>query len=559
MQWLWAIVTLVTMALLVGLCHRPLGDYIAWVFSSDKDWLIERVIYRLAGVNPKREQTWRAYLRALLVFSAVGLILLYLLQRCQPWLPLSGGAGAVPPDQAFNTAVSFVTNTNWQSSAPDQSLGYTVAMAGLTVQNFVSAGVGLAVAIALIRGLTRRRATTIGNFWVDLTRACLRLLAPGALIAAIILLAGGVIQNLHGGVDITTVAGGPQTLPGGPVASQEAIKLLGTNGGGFFAANSAHPYENPAGWTNLFEAFLLLVIPFALPRTFATMAKDARIGRTITATMATLFTLVYAAISYFELGAHSSAAGVAGASMEGKEDRFGLIGSILFATATTGTSGGATDSAHESYTALSGLFMMIHMLAGELSPGGVGAGLYTIVIMAVIAVFLTGLLLGRAPIFVGKRIGVPQVKLAGLTILVLPVLVLVGLAVSFAIPGVKAELVGQAMGAPGAQGLSESLYAFISCAVNNGSAFAGFQANTPFLNTILGVIMLFGRFLVIALVLALAGSFASQDHVPIALTELPLHHAQFIALLVALIIFIAVPTFGPVLALGPVAVGLGQP
>jgi len=559
MQWLWAIAALGTMALLLGLCYRPLGDYMAWVFTAEHHWKVERAIYRLVGVNPRRDQSWQAYLRAILVFSAVGFVMLYLLQRCQAWLPFSLGHGAVPPDLAFNTAASFVGNTNWQAYSPEHTMGYTVQMAGLAVQSFVSSAVGIAVSIALVRGLAARRSTTVGNFWVDLVRANLRLLLPGSILAAIVLMAGGVVQNLTGPTDITTLSGALQSLPGGPVASQEAIKMFGTNGGGFFNANSAHPFENPAAWTNLFQIFLLLVSPFALPRTFGTMTQDRKLGRAIAATMVALFTAVYAAITYFELSGDGTAAQLAGAAMEGKEDRFGIIGSTLFATATTGTSGGAANSMHESYTAGSALFMMIHMLLGELSPGGVGAGLYTIVVMAVIAVFLTGLLLGRAPIFVGKRIGLREVKLASLVILVMPILALAGMAASFAIPSVRTEMLTQAMTSDGPRGMSEVMYAFISCAINNGSSFAGFDANTPYLNTVLGVIILLGRFVVIALVMAMAGAFAAQDRVPLALTELPLHRAQFIGFLVAIIVFIAVPTFLPVLTLGPLAEGRGGP
>lgn len=557
MGWLLAVATGATMAVLLGVLYRPLGDYMAWVFTSSKDWTIERWLFRLVGVNSKSEQSWQAYLRAVLTFSAVGLVGLYLLQRTQHLLPYSLGLPPVPEDLAFNTAASFVGNTNWQSYSPEHTVGYVVQMTGLSVQNFVSAAVGLAVAIALVRGFASRRTGTLGNFWVDLVRGTLRILLPLSVLAAVILLAGGVVQNFNGFTEVTTVTGGTQSIPGGPVASQEAIKMLGTNGGGFFNANSAHPFENPAPWTNLVQIFLLLVIPFALPRTFGRMVGDHRMGYAIVATMAVFFVAVFALLTIFELSGNGTAPQLAGGAMEGKEQRFGVVGSTLFASATTGTSGGAANSMHGSYTALGGMIAILNMLLGEVSPGGVGAGLYTILVMAVIAVFLTGLLLGRAPVFLGKRIGVRELKLTSLFILVMPTLALVGMAVSLAIPAVHDEIVGTAMGNPGSHGLSEVMYAFVSAAINNGSAFAGFNANTPWLNTALGIIILLGRFVPIALVLALAGSFASQDRAASQAAELPLHRPQFVGLLVGVIVFVSVPTFFPILTLGPLAEGLG--
>ena len=455
MGWLLAVATGATMAVLLGVLYRPLGDYMAWVFTSSKDWTIERWLFRLVGVNSKSEQSWQAYLRAVLTFSAVGLVGLYLLQRTQHLLPYSLGLPPVPEDLAFNTAASFVGNTNWQSYSPEHTIGYLVQMAGLSVQNFVSAAVGLAVAIALVRGFASRRTGTLGNFWVDLVRGTLRILLPLSVLAAVILLAGGVVQNFNGFTEVTTVTGGTQSIPGGPVASQEAIKMLGTNGGGFFNANSAHPFENPAPWTNLVQIFLLLVIPFALPRTFGRMVGDHRMGYAIVATMAVFFVAVFTLLTIFELSGNGTAPQLAGGAMEGKEQRFGVVGSTLFASATTGTSGGAANSMHGSYTALGGMIAILNMLLGEVSPGGVGAGLYTILVMAVIAVFLTGLLLGRAPVFLGKRIGVRELKLTSLFILVMPTLALVGMAVSLAIPAVHDEIVGTAMGNPGSHALSE--------------------------------------------------------------------------------------------------------
>jgi len=558
MEWVSAIACLATLGVVVGLLYRPLGDYMAWVFTSGKDWRVERWIYRIIGVDPTSEQSWQKYWRATLVFSAVGLVIVYALMRLQPYLPFSEGMGAVSPDLAFNTAASFVGNTNWQAYSPEQTVGYTVQMAGLAVQNFVSGAVGMAVAIALVRGLARKRATTIGNFWVDLIRCNLRILLPLSIVATVILIAGGTIQNLHGFTQILTLDGTTQWIPGGPVASQEAIKMLGTNGGGFFNANSAHPFENPTPWTNLFQSFMLIVIPFALPRTFGTMVKDRRLGNVIAITMGVLFTVAYVLLTVCELGAHGTAPTLAGGAMEGKEQRFGVVGSTIFTAATTGTTGGATDSTLDSFTALGGMVSMLHMIVGEVSPGGVGSGLYTILILVVICVFLMGLLLGRTPVLLGKRLGPRELKLSALGILVIPAIALIGMAVSFAIPPIRDEIVA-GMGNAGPHGLTEVLYAFISCAINNGSGFAGLGVDTVWLNTVLGVLILLGRFLIIAIVLALAGSFASQDTVPSGVGELPLYRPQFVGLMVFLIVFIAVPTFFAVLAAGPLADGLGVP
>ena len=553
MNWLVAGAVLLTVGAPLALLHRPLGDYMAWVFTSPKHWRLERVSYRLVGVDPDGDQTWQAYLRAILTFSIVAMVGLYGLQRLQNLLPLSEGLPAVRPDLAFNTAASFVGNTNWQAYSPEQTVGELVQMAGLAVQNFVSAAVGLAVAIALVRGLSYRSGSGLGNFWVDLFRGTVRILLPFSVLAAIALLAGGVVQNLTGFTHVTTVAGGTQLIPGGPVASQEAIKMLGTNGGGFYNANSSHPFENPSPWTNMLQIFLLLVIPFALLRTFGRMVKDHRLGYAIVAAMTVLFVAVFAAMTAFELAGRGAAPQLAGAAMEGKEQRFGIIGSTLFATATTGTSGGAINSTHDSYTALGGLTTMINMMLGEVSPGGVGAGLYTILMMTMIAVFLTGLLLGRAPVLLGKRIGVREIKLAALFILVMPALALGGLAVSLSIPSVHREIIDHAIGNPGPHGMAELIYAFVSVAVNNGSAFAGLSADTPWLNTTFGVIILLGRFLPITLVLALAGSFAGQQRAASRAADLPLHRPQFVGVLVGLIAFVAIPGFIPVLMLGPLA------
>ena len=484
------------------------------------------------------------------------LVLLYLLQRLQAFLPLSLDLPPVPEGLAFNTAASFVANTNWQSYSPEQTMGHLVQLAGLTVQNFVSAAVGIAVAIALVRGLARRGSATIGNFWVDLVRGLVRLLLPVAVIGALALLAGGVAQNLAGFGEVHTIAGGAQSLPGGPVASQEAIKLLGTNGGGFYNANSAHPFENPTPWTNMVEILLILAIPFSLPRAFGRIIGDNRQGYAIVAVMGVLFLVSTFALSALELAGNGTAPQLAGAAMEGKEQRFGILGSTLFGSASTLTSTGAVNSMHDSYTALGGMMPMLNMMLGEVAPGGVGSGLYGMLVLAVIAVFVGGLLVGRTPEYLGKRIGPREIKLASLYILVTPVLVLAGTALSFAVPGIRDDVTGTSILNPGPHGLSEVLYAFTSAANNNGSAFAGLTANTPWLNTALGVAMLLGRFLPIVLVLALAGSFAAQQRVPETAGTLPTHRPQFVGLLAAVTIVITALTYFPVLTLGPLAEGL---
>ncbi len=552
-----ACAALLAVAIPIALLYRPLGDYMAWIFTSAKHLRVERAIYRLCGIDPDATQTWKAYLRALLAFSLVGLIGLYALQRLQPWLPYALGLGPVDRALAFNTAASFVGNTNWQSYLPEATMGYTVQMAGLAVQMFLSAAVGLGVAMALVRGIASRSSGVVGNFWVDVVRAGLRLLLPGSIITAIVLLAGGVVQNFAGFTDISTLAGGLQSLPGGPVASQDAITMLGTNGGGFFGANAAHPLSNPTPWTNLFQIFLLLVIPFTLPRTYGRIVGDRRHGYVLLATMTVLFVLVFTALTWAEAAGHGAAPQLAGAALEGKEQRFGVVGSTLFGAATTGTSGGAANAMFDSFTAPGGMVLLLNMMLGEVSPGGVGAGLYAILVLAIITVFITGLLLGRAPMLLGNKIRTREVKLVSLYILVMPTLALTGMAVSFAVPALHDELVHSSMGNDGLHGFSEVLYAFISAAVNNGSSFAGLNADVPWLNVMLGVIILLGRFVPIALVLALAGSFAQQDRVPAMGPALPVHRPLFVVLLIGIILVVALPMFLPYLMVGPIAQGLG--
>lgn len=556
MEWMLLVASVATLVLFLALAYRPVGDYVAWAFTSDNDWRVERAVYRVIGADPQSDQTWPAYLRSVLIFSAAGVLLLYLLQRTQQWLPYSLGLPAVPEPLAFNTAISFVTNTNWQAYSPELTLGYTVQFAGLTVQNFVSAATGIAVAIALVRGFAYQRTGTIGNFWVDLVRGSFRILLPFSVIAAVILLVGGVVQNFSGFSEITTVSGGSQVLPGGPVASQEAIKELGTNGGGFFNANASHPFENPSPWTSIFQVFLLLLIPFALPRTFGRMVGDNRQGYAILAAMSVLFLASVSLLAAFEFAGRGTAPELTGAAMEGKETRFGLAQSVLYASATTLTSTGSVNSMHDSYTALGGMIPMLNMMLGEIAPGGVGAGLYGMLVVAVIAVFIAGLLVGRTPEYLGKKIGPREVKLASLYILVMPALLLGGVALSFALPGVREDVESTSIWNPGPHGLSEVVYAFASASNNNGSAFAGLTANTPWLNGALGVAMLLGRFLPIVLVLALAGSLAAQPRVPVTAGTLPTHRPLFIGLLIGTAVLITALVFFPVLTLGPLAEGL---
>ncbi len=544
------------LALALAVLYRPLGDYMARVYTSTRDTKVERGLYRVMGVNPSAAQTWQAYARSVMAFSLIGVVLLYALQRLQAWLPLALGLPAVPPGLAFNTAASFVTNTNWQSYSPESTMGYFVQAAGLGVQNFASAAVGLAVSVALIRGLAARRASTMGNFWVDLVRGTVRLLLPLAAIAAILLLAGGVIQNLNGFTDVTTLTGGVQSIPGGPVASQEAIKLLGTNGGGFFNANSAHPFENPTPLTSLFECVLMLAIPFALTRTFGVMVGNKKQGYTILAVMAGLFLISLTALTLLEYAGAGTGPQAAGAALEGKEQRFGIGGSTLFGTTSTLTSTGAVNSMHDSFTALGGMLPLLNMMLGEVAPGGVGSGLYGMLVLAIITVFIAGLLVGRTPEYLGKKIGSREIKLASLYLLTVPTLILSFTALSFAIPGIRAEIESVSILNPGPHGFSEVLYAFTSAANNNGSAFAGLTANTPWLNTTLGIVMLLGRFLPILLVLALAGTLAAQDRVPVTAGTLPTHKPQFSVLLGSITLIVTALTFFPVLVLGPLAEGL---
>ncbi|MFE5093759.1 potassium-transporting ATPase subunit KdpA [Streptomyces sp. NPDC056638] len=536
----------------LGLSFRPLGGYMARVLTTDHHGRAERLIYRAGGVNGDADQKWSVYLRSILAFSAVSVLFLYAFLRLQNHLLLSLGMKPVTTDQSFNTAASFVTNTNWQSYSGESTMGHLVQMAGLAVQNFVSAAVGVAVVAALIRGFSRKQTDRVGNFWVDLTRIVLRVLLPLAFVFAIVLVAAGSVQNFHGIHDITTIAGGHQGVTGGPVASQESIKELGTNGGGFYNANSAHPFENPNAFTNLIEIYLMLVIAFSLPRTFGTMVGDNRQGYAIVAVMALIWAASVAIVTANELHSVSSTAGhAAGGMMEGKETRFGIWASALFAVSTTLTSCGAVNSSHDSYTPGGGGMTIFNMMLGEIAPGGTGSGLYGILILAIVAVFVAGLMVGRTPEYLGKKLRGREMKFASLYILTTPALALVGAGLAMAFPGERAAMLNS-----GPHGFSEVLYAFASAANNNGSAFAGLSVNTVWYNTALGVVMLVGRFLPMVFVLALAGSLAGQQSVPVTAGTLPTHRPQFVGLLTGVILIVVGLTYFPALALGPLAEGL---
>ncbi|MGW2822454.1 potassium-transporting ATPase subunit KdpA [Streptomyces sp. NPDC001443] len=542
----------------LALVYVPFGNYMARVYSTKKHLRVEKWIYKGIGADPDTEMTWPAYLRGVLAFSAVGVLFLYLLQRLQGVLPGSLGFSSVNPAQSFNTAVSFVTNTNWQSYYGEQTMGHVVQTAGLAVQNFVSAAVGIAVAVALVRGFARSRTGELGNFWADLVRGTLRILVPLAVVSAVILVACGAIQNFSGIHEVGQFfnghgMGGSQQWNGGAVASQEAIKELGTNGGGYFNANSAHPFENPTPFTNLFEIFLILVIPFALTRTFGVMVGSVKQGYAILATMAAIWIGFTALMMATEFHHHGPAFDIAGGAMEGKETRFGVGASSIFAVATTLTSTGAVDSFHSSFTGLGGGITMLGMQLGEIAPGGTGSGLYGMLIMAVIAVFIAGLMVGRTPEYLGKKIGGREMKLAACYILITPALVLVFTAASMALPTPPHSMLN-----PGAHGFSEVLYAFTSAANNNGSAFAGLNANTDWYNTMTGLAMLLGRFLPMVFVLALAGSLAGQKPVPVTAGTLRTEKPLFTGLLVGAVLIVTGLTYFPALALGPLAEGLAS-
>jgi potassium-transporting ATPase potassium-binding subunit len=545
------ILQLIVLVLALVACYRPLGDYIARVFTSDKHLRVETGFYRLMGIDPDADQRWGTYARSVLAFSVVSVLFLYLLERVQNHLPYSNGMPAVPATTAWNTAASFVTNTNWQNYSGESTMGYVTQMAGLAVQNFASAAVGIVVAVALIRGFMRSRTDRLGNFWVDMTRIIIRLLIPFSVIGGIILMATGVIDNFNLTHAITTVTGNVQNIVGGPVASQEVIKELGNNGGGFFNANSAHPFENPNPFSNWFEIFLLLVIPFSLPRTFGKMVGDKRQGLVLALVMGALLLVSVGGISFFEWQHAGTALQAAGGAMEGKEVRFGIPGSSLFAGSTTTTSTGAVNSFHDSFTAFGGGILLFNMMLGEVVPGGVGAGLYGILVLAILTVFIGGLMVGRTPEYLGKKIRPAEMKWAALYILATPACALIGAAASLGFPGPQRAIFNS-----GPHGLTEVMYAYASMANNNGSAFAGLGTVNTWYQITGGIVMLIARFAPEIFVLALAGSLARQQPVPASLGTLETHKPLFAGLLVGVIIILVGLTYFPALALGPFAEGL---
>jgi K+-transporting ATPase ATPase A chain len=568
--WLQLILYFVVLIALV----KPLGTFMAHVYDGEKTRLdriigpIERLIYRLSGVNPQAEMNWKTYALAMLLFNLFGLIAVYLLQRLQGALPLNPqGLGAVSPDSSFNTAVSFATNTNWQGYGGEVTMSYLTQMLALTVQNFVSAATGMAIVVALIRGLRARSAQTLGNFWVDLVRTTLYILLPLSIVLAVILVSQGVIQNfnayqpvslLQAAKDANGNAVTQQVLPMGPAASQIAIKQLGTNGGGFFNVNSAHPFENATPLSNFLEVLSILLIPAALCYTFGKMVKDTRQGWALLAAM----TIVFAVMTVIAVGAEQNGnpaftpMGVdqtaselqAGGNMEGKEVRYGIVNSALWASATTVASNGSVNSMHDSYTPIGGFVPLFNIQMGEVIFGGVGSGLYGMLIFAIIAVFIAGLMVGRTPEYLGKKIDAFEMKMASIGILVMPITVLVGTAIAVLTTGGLATIYNTT---PAPHGFSEVLYAFTSAGNNNGSAFAGLGANTLFYNTALGIAMLIGRFWIAIPALAIAGSLAGKKIVPAGPGTLPTHTPLFIVMLIGVVLLVGVLTFIPALALGP--------
>lgn len=553
---------------------KPLGGFMARVYQGEKTFLdpairpIEHLIYRAAGIRAEHEMSWQTYALALLVFNGIGLAVVFALQLVQGWLPLNPqNAGPVSPDQAFNTAVSFASNTNWQSYSGETTLSYLTQMAGLTVQNFLSAATGMAVLAALVRGLARRSAQTVGNFWADLVRGTLYILLPLSALLALALVSQGVVQTLSAYKSVPLLeptvddAGNPifeQVLALGPVASQVAIKQLGTNGGGFFGVNSAHPFENPTPLSNFLEMLAILLIPAALTHTFGKMIGDTRQGWMVLAVMLTLFAAALAGAvmaeqagnpAFGDLSVDQSASDLQpGGNMEGKEVRFGIPNSALWATATTAASNGSVNSMHDSYTPLGGLVPMILMQLGEVVFGGVGSGLYGMLVFVIVAVFVAGLMVGRTPEYLGKKIEVFEMKMAVLVILIPPIAVLLGTALA-----VVTDAGTASMSNAGPHGLSQALYAFSSAGNNNGSAFAGLNADTPFYNITLGIAMLVARYALIVPVLAMAGSMAQKKKVPPSSGTLPTHTPLFAGWLMAVIVLVGALAFLPTLALGPVA------
>ncbi|GAA5186942.1 potassium-transporting ATPase subunit KdpA [Rugosimonospora acidiphila] len=535
----------------VGVLHVPLGDYMARVYTGARHWRVERLVYRVCGIDPDSEQRWGAYLRSVLAFSLAGVLVLYAILRLQGRLPLGLGHPGMPAALAFNTAVSFTTNTSWQNYAGESTLGHLALATGLGTEAFASSAVGLAVGVALIRGLARHRADRLGNFWVDLVRGSLRILLPMAAVSAVVLIALGVVQDLGSWQAHTTLAGARQSILGGPIASWEPIKLMSGDGGGAFNASSAHPFENPTALTNLFEIVLMLLIPAAFIRTFGRMVGDRRQGWALLAVAGVLFVASVAGTTTAEVLHHNTVPTAVGAATEGTETRIGVPGSALFGASATSSADGAGNSSYDSFTSIGGGLLLATMMLGEVSPGGTGSGLYALIVLALLAVFLGGLMIGRTPEYLRKRIQAREIKLVSLYILTAPALILIGTALSIALPTGRASI-----GNPGAHGLTETAYALTSSANSNGSAFAGFTGNTPYYNVVLAVAMLLGRYLPIVFVLGLAGSLARQRRGVVTSGTLPSHKPLFIGLLTVCVLIFSALDFVLVLALGPVAEGL---
>ncbi|WP_427170177.1 potassium-transporting ATPase subunit KdpA [Arthrobacter sp. 92] len=545
------LIQVAALVVVLAALHKPVGVYLVRVFEGTTSSRPERLFYRLAGIDAGTEQTWPVYLRSVLVFSAVSILAVFAVERLQGVLPGAGSLPGVDPWVAMNTAISFVTNTNWQTYVPEATVGILVQMSLLAVQNFLSAAVGIVVVVALIRGIVRTRTQRLGNFWVDLTRTSFRLLLPLAFLAALVMVLGGVVQNFWPTDVVNQASGIGQSVPGGPVASQEAIKELGTNGGGYFNANSAHPFENPNVFISLFEVFLLLLIPSALPYAFGRMVGDQKQGHTVIAVMGTLWLASVSLMGWAVAAAQGTATAAAGGLGEGFEQRFGPVPSAIFAASTTLTSTGAVNVAHDSLPPLAGGVAMVNMMLGEVAPGGTGSGLYGLLILSIISVFIAGLMVGRTPEYLGKKIGPSEMKLTALYILVTPALVLALAGITVLLPEAMANAP-----ATGPHQFSEVLYAFTSGANNNGSAFGGITTSGPYLSVMMGIAMLLGRFLPIALVLALAGSLARQGKTPASAGTVPTHGWLFGSLLLGVTVILTALSYFPALALGPLAEGL---
>jgi K+-transporting ATPase ATPase A chain len=545
----WA--QLLAIVAIVVILHVPLGNYMASVYQADSDWRVERAIYRVVGVQSGDHQRWTKYLNSLLAFSAVSVLFLYGLLLLQVYLPEPWGHKGMTPALAFNTAISFTTNTSWQNYPGESTLGHVGLAAGLGVQAFASCAVGMCVAVALIRGLEQHQQPTLGNFWVDLVRSVVRILLPLSIVIALILIALGVVNNFNGPQDITTLSGGSQTILGGPVGAWESIKLMSGDGGGAFNVSSAHPFENPTPLSNVVEIVAMLIIPVAFLRTFGVMIGDKKQGWALFAASAALFAVGVTAIVAATSIAHGTVVHAVGGPIEGTETRFGVPGSALFGHAATASADGAANSSYDSYASLGGAVLMLNMMLGEVAPGGAGSGLYGLVMMVLLAVFIGGLMVGRTPEYLKQRLSARHIKLISLYILALPIAVLVGTSVAMAQPGQRASMLNS-----GPHGLSEVLYAFTSSAANNGSAFAGFSGNTTWYNVALAIAMVIGRFLPIIAVLGIAGTFATQRPGVITSGTLRTTSPTFIALIIGATLLIVGLEYLPALALGPVADGL---